>query len=189
MGEPVSAQGLTKKSPDDGEAIKQLARRAANGERQAFAQLVTSQYEFIYACAFKWCGNSDDAQDVAQDICVKLARIIKSYDGRSAFSSWLYRVVINCVHDMGRAKTRQKKNSGNLSEISLAHVPPDQEQNALVNELWVAVRELPERQRDAMLLVYGEEKTHAQSARIMNCKEATVSGHIHAAKKTLKNLL
>ncbi|HHS82056.1 MAG TPA: RNA polymerase subunit sigma-70, partial [Devosia sp.] len=48
---------------------------------------------------------------------------------------------------------------------------------------------LPDRQRDAMLLVYGEGKSHAEAAAIMECREVTVSGHIHAAKKKLKKLL
>ncbi len=176
-------------SSSAGEVMKELARRAADGDRGAFGELVAHQYDFIFATAFKWCGNHEDAQDLAQDICVKLARIIKSYDGRAAFSTWLYRVVINAVHDMQRKRMRQRKGANDLKEITPAQAAPDQEQSALRNELWAAVRALPERQRDAMLLVYGEEKTHAECALIMDCREATVSGHVHAAKKNLKKLL
>ncbi len=172
-----------------GEAMKALARRAADGDRAAFSELVASQYNFIFATAFKWCGDREDAQDVAQDVCIKLARIIASYDGRAAFSTWLYRVVINAVRDMQRAAMRQNKRYDQLREISTSQSIPDQEQSTLTGELWAAIRALPERQRDAMLLVYGEEKTHAQSAEIMKCREATISGHIHTAKKTLKKLL
>lgn len=170
-------------------AMKVLAQKAADGDRVAFGELIGAQYDFIFATAFKWSGNRDDAEDLAQDICVKLARIIKSYDGRAAFSTWLYRVVINAVHDLERFRMRQRKKASELKEIALMEILPDQEQSALQNELWAAVRALPDRQRDAMLLVYGEEKTHAECAIIMECKEATVSGHIHVAKKTLKKLL
>ena len=51
------------------------------------------------------------------------------------------------------------------------------------------MRELPEQQRDAVLLVYAEEMSHAEAGEIMGCKEATVSWHIHEAKKTLRGLL
>ncbi len=189
MVELVSAANIKENTQSHSEAIKQLALRAADGDRQAFGELVASQYDFIFATAFKWCGNKEDAQDLTQDICVKLARIIKSYDARAAFSTWLYRVVINSVHDMGRSRIRQQKRVEQLKEITISQTLPDQEQSALQNELWVAIRTLPERQRNAMLLVYGEEKTHAQSAQIMNCAETTISGHIFEAKKTLRKLL
>ena len=49
--------------------------------------------------------------------------------------------------------------------------------------------ELPEKQREAIMLVYAEDMNHADAAEIMGCKEATVSWHIHEAKKTLRGLL
>lgn len=169
--------------------MKTLARKAAGGDRVAFGELIGAQYDFIFVVAFKWSGNREDAEDIAQDVCVKLTRILKSYDGRAAFSTWLYRVVINAVHDMQRFRMRQNRNARELKETAMAEMEPTQEQSALTGELWAAVRALPDQQRDAMLLVYGEEKNHRQAAQIMNCKEATVSWHIHAAKKTLKKLL
>ncbi|HHB83432.1 MAG TPA: sigma-70 family RNA polymerase sigma factor [Devosia sp.] len=176
-------------SSSKGEDMKALARAAIDGDRAAFGALIEAQYDFVFATAFKWCGNREDAEDVTQDVCVKLARILKTYDGRAAFSTWLYRVVINAVHDLQRFRMRQAKQARDLKETAMAQIAPDQEQSALTSELWAAVRALPDRQRDAMLLVYGEEKTHAQVAEIMECRESTVSFHIHAAKKTLKKLL
>ncbi len=169
--------------------MRTLAHKAAKGDRVAFGELIGAQYDFIFAIAFKWSGNREDAEDIAQDVCVKLARILTSYDGRAAFSTWLYRVVINAVHDMQRFRMRQNRNARELKETAMAQMEPTQEQSALTGELWAAVRALPDQQRDAMLLVYGEEKNHAEAAQIMGCKEATVSWHIHAAKKTLKKLL
>ena len=55
--------------------------------------------------------------------------------------------------------------------------------------LWLAVRSLPDKQRDAVLLVYGEDMNHAQAAQVMDCAESTVSYHLHAARKRLKQLL
>jgi RNA polymerase sigma factor (sigma-70 family) len=51
------------------------------------------------------------------------------------------------------------------------------------------VRRLPEKQRDAVLLVYAEELSHAEAAEIMGIKEATVSSHVHEARKTLRGFL
>lgn len=61
--------------------------------------------------------------------------------------------------------------------------PPEQEDATAANELWEAVRALPNQQRDAVLLVYAEEKSHAEAGVIMGCKEATVSWHIPRSEK------
>ncbi len=188
---PASAQTL--KTPPDAasgpEADAELARRAAQGDRAAFAQLLADNYDFMFRTAYKWCGSREDAEDICQDVCIKLARNVKSYDGRARFSTWLYRVVLNAVRDMQRRKTRHNRRVGEFKNTVSHALEPDQESQTLHGELWSAIRRLPERQRDAMLLVYAEDKPHAEAARIMKCREATVSGHIHAAKKTLKKLL
>ncbi len=166
-----------------------LAEQAAGGDRAAFETLISEHYDFIFRVAYKWSGSREDAEDIAQDVVVKLVRIIGSFDGRAAFTSWLYRVVLNATRDMQRKRARRNRQNAELEETGADHSPPDQEQNTLTCELWTAVRQLPERQRDAMLLVYAEDKSHAEAAQIMECREATVSGHVHAAKKTLKKLL
>jgi RNA polymerase sigma-70 factor (ECF subfamily) len=56
-------------------------------------------------------------------------------------------------------------------------------------DLWTAVRSLPDQQRDAVLLVYGEDMSHAEAATVMGCSEKTVSWHVHEARKRLKILL
>ena len=58
-----------------------------------------------------------------------------------------------------------------------------------VEALWAAVRMLPDKQRDAVLLVYGEGLNHAAAAEVMAISETTVSWHIHEAKKRLKTLM
>ena len=189
MPEALRAQHESGSRSPPGEQMKALALKAATGDRVAFGELIGAQYDFIFATAFKWSGNREDAEDVAQDVCVKLARVLKTYDGRAAFSTWLYRVVINAVHDLQRFRMRQNRNARELKETAMAEMEPTQEQSALTGELWAAVRALPDKQRDAMLLVYGEDKSHGEAAQIMSCKESTVSWHIHGAKKTLKKLL
>jgi len=166
-----------------------LVLRANNGDRAAFAELVGRHYDFIYRTACKWLGRRQDAEDIAQEVCVKLAAAIKSFDGRSAFTSWLYRVTMNAVRDSQRANTRRGRYHDRLAEVHPEDSPPEQEEATTSNELWAAVRSLPNQQRDAVLLVYAEEMSHAQAGEIMGCKEATVSWHIHEAKKTLRGLL
>ena len=170
-------------------ADEALVARANGGDRMAFAELVERHYDFIFRTACKWSGKRQDAEDIAQEVCAKLAPALKSFDGRSAFSSWLYRVTLNAVRDMQRAGSRRGRNIQRFSEVHPEDAPPEQEEAATAKELWAAVRALPEKQRDAVLLVYAEELNHAQAGEIMGCRETTVSWHIHEAKKTLRGLL
>ncbi len=166
-----------------------LIARAVGGDRHAFGRLVERHYDFIFRTACKWSGKVSDAEDIAQDVCVKLASILKSFDGRSAFTSWLYRVTLNAVRDMQRARSRRGRNVDRYAEVAPDEYLPEQEDSAAAKELWTAVRKLPEQQRDAVLLIYAEGMSHAEAGVIMGCKEATVSWHVHEAKKTLRGLL
>jgi len=183
--------GLTAASPIEAtQAVtRALVVRAQNGDAQAFAELIEDHYDLIHRTAWKWCGNRDDAEDIAQDVCVKLGRAIAGFDGRSAFSSWVYRITLNAVRDMQRAGKRRGKYADAYAEIAPEDQPAEQEEAATSRQLWAAVRALPEKQRDAVLLVYAEELSHAAAAEIMGIREATVSFHVHEARKTLRGLL
>jgi RNA polymerase sigma-70 factor, ECF subfamily len=166
-----------------------LIARARSGDRAAFSRLVEDNYDFIFRTACKWSGKRSDAEDIAQEVCIKLAAALKTFDGRSAFTSWLYRVTLNAVRDHQRANARRGRNIDALTHVSDESADPDQEAATTMRELWAAVVELPDQQRDAVLLVYAEEMSHAEAAEIMDVKEGTVSFHIHEAKKTLRGLL
>jgi len=166
-----------------------LVERARAGDRQAFGQLVEDHYDFIFRTACKWTGKRSDAEDIAQEVCIKLATAIQSFDGRSAFTSWLYRVTINMVRDMQRSGVRRDRNVDAFSLVHPEDDPGGQEEAATAHEIWTRVGALPDKQREAIMLVYAEDMNHAEAAQIMGCKEATVSWHIHEAKKTLRGLL
>ena len=125
----------------------------------------------------------------AQEVCIKLATAIQSFDGRSAFTSWLYRVTINMVRDMQRSTTRKAKTVDAFTLVHPEDDPGGQEEATTAHEIWERVNALPDKQREAIMLVYAEDMNHAEAAEIMGCKEATVSWHIHEAKKTLRGLL
>jgi RNA polymerase sigma-70 factor (ECF subfamily) len=166
-----------------------LITLAQAGDRRAFGTLVERHYELIFRTAYKWSGSRADAEDIAQEVCVKLATALPGFDGRSAFATWLYRVTLNAVRDVQRAKARQGRNAAALTLVTPEQHAAEQEAATAANELWAAVRRLPEKQRDAVLLVYAEDLSHAAAATIMGCKEATVSWHVFEAKRALKGLL
>ena len=154
-----------------------------------FDAVYREHFAFVWRTARYLGVPRGELEDVAQDVCVKLASILRSFDGRSAFTSWLYRVTLNAVRDMQRARSRRGRNADRYAEVAPDEYLPDQEDSAAAKELWNAVRRLPDQQRDAVLLIYAEGMSHAEAGVIMGCKEATVSWHVHEAKKTLRGLL
>ena len=183
--------GLTAAPPPDLSAAltQALVVRARNGDAEAFSELIEDHYDRIYRTTLRWCGHRDDAEDIAQEVCVKIGQAISGFDGRSAFSSWIYRITINAVRDWQRAGSRRGRYTDAYAEVSPVEQAAEQEDAATNRQLWAAVRTLPEKQRDAVLLVYAEELSHAEAADIMGIKEATVSFHVHEARKTLRGLL
>jgi RNA polymerase sigma-70 factor (ECF subfamily) len=166
-----------------------LIERVKAGDTRAFEQLISEHYRFIYKTAFRWLGHKSDAEDVTQSVCIRLADAIMRFDGRSKFTSWLYSVTLNAVRDLQRGHQRQSKHIQAVSFVAREEIEANQEDQLRVDDIWRIVRQLPEKQRDAVLLVFGEQLSQAEAAVIMGCKEVTVSWHIHNARKSLKDLL
>ena len=165
-----------------------LIERARGGDGEAFSRLVERYYSTIFRIAYKWCGDRADAEDITQDVCVKLGHAIRGFKGTSAFSSWLYRVTLNAARDFQRARERRTRNVAAMALVAETEYAPDRETEMTRDQLWAMVRQLPDKQRDAVLLIFGEDLTHKQAADVMECAESTVSWHIHEAKKRLKDL-
>lgn len=157
--------------------------------------LVERHYDRIYRMAWRWSGARDRAEDIAQDVCVKLASAVRGYRGDAAFTTWLHRIAYTTMVDQARSNQRispvdpseivrliDDRGSSDCAETAITDAES-------TRALWSAVRALPPQQRDAVLLIYGEDMSHAQAALVMVCSEKTVSWHVHEAKKKLKAIL
>jgi RNA polymerase sigma-70 factor (ECF subfamily) len=167
----------------------ELIGLAQKGDAAAFGRLVERHYDFVYRVAWRWSGRKADAEDIAQEVCARLGRAIRTYRGGGAFTTWLYAMTMNAARDQMRKTAREtaKAEAFGLHELVECSGEPNVDDQA--EKLWEAVRKLPDKQRDAVLLVYGEGLSHAAAADAMACAEATVSWHIHEAKKRLKALM
>jgi RNA polymerase sigma-70 factor (ECF subfamily) len=166
-----------------------LIGRAKGGDRGAFGTLLERHYDFVYRAAYRWCGKKADAEDIAQEVCVRLGKAIRDYRGGGAFTTWLYAVTMNAARDMMRKRARETVKSEAYGVHALIAGEAAAEADDPAEALWAAVRKLSDKQRDAVLLVYGEGLSHAAAAEAMAISEATVSWHIHEAKKRLKTLM
>lgn len=181
----MTAMMLDEIEPSDVDLIGQ----AQSGDRTAFGALVERHYGFVYRVAYRWCGRKADAEDIAQEVCARLGRAIRDYRGGGAFTTWLYALTLNAARDMMRKVARETAKADAFAVHALVAGEAAPEPDDQADQLWAAVRKLPDKQRDAILLVYGEGISHAAAADAMACAEATVSWHVHEAKKRLKVLM
>lgn len=166
---------------------RDLVMKAASGCETAFAALLEHHYDDIYRMAWRWLGSRADAEDAAQEVCVRLAGAIRTYRGEAEFCTWLYRVTYSVVVDQMRVRERSSRfDAAEVAVLLEAPAVPSPEVENLDRELWDEVRSLPNQQRDAVFLVYAEDLTHGEAAAIMGCSEKTVSWHLYAARKRLR---
>lgn len=165
----------------------ELIQKASHGDRLAFGQLVEMHYDFIHAVAWKWTRNRADADDIAQDVCVRLANAIGSFRGDGRFRTWLYALVLNSVRDLSRKSQREQRNMAEW--MADPSVQSDAGEVDDMQEIWAAVQGLSPKQRDSIMLVYGEGLDHGEAADVLGCSERTVSWHLHEARKRLKTIL
>ncbi|GAB4343028.1 MAG: RNA polymerase sigma factor [Desulfobulbaceae bacterium] len=169
----------------------ELIAKAREGDSRSFAILVERHYSTVYRYAFRWCGSREDAEDVTQEVFLKLPRALYRFDNRAKFTTWLYRVVRNCAADHNR-KTRawlDRRVDDPPGDNSPASPDPGPEGEAIAGSIRRAVEELPPTLREAMLLVFGEGMSHREAARVIGCAETTVSWRIFKAKRRLRKVL
>lgn len=160
-----------------------VIRAAQAGDRKAFEHLLEARYDSIYRFALKWCGNESDAEDIAQLACIKLAKGIKQFDHRAQFSTWLYRLVINCAQDWQRQQKRHQGGEQMNDELQV-HTGMGEIVIYLTQVLaWIA--HLGAEFKETVVLVFGEGLSHAEAAKVLQVKESTVSWRIHKVRKAL----
>lgn len=165
-----------------------LIRRAQNGDARAFEELLGVYYGTLYKFAFKWCGNREDAEDVTQQACLKLARSIDQFRFDAAFTSWLYRLVINCAKDWSKQQQRHA-HPEDIEQCPPVVSESDSAENRLLAwQVLVKLDSFPDGIKETILLVHAEGLTHGEAAKVLGVKESTVSWRLHEARKTL-NLL
>jgi RNA polymerase sigma-70 factor (ECF subfamily) len=142
-----------------------------------------------YRMCLSLLGDAERARDATQETALRFLKQIAGYRGQSTLSTWSMGIVINVVREMRRAGGRTVSDDGQLADSRPAKGDvPDQaasarEQREVVRSL---LTELPDRQREAVLLRFFEELSVEETAAAMNCAQGTVKATIHQALRTLK---
>jgi RNA polymerase sigma factor (sigma-70 family) len=157
-----------------------LIQQAQGGDASSFAELVDLHYDTIYRFAWKWCGHRTDAEDIAQQACIKLAQSLKQFRFQAAFSSWLYRLVVSCAQDWQRAQHRHVHDD--LTDDAPA--PESRTEDSIhVAQVLSQLDGIGEGMRETALLVHAEGMSHAEAGEILGVSESTISWRIHTMRK------
>ncbi len=163
-----------------------LAKAAQTGDRAAFAALLTRHYDRVFRLAFRLTGARDRAEDLTQDLCLKLPGKLASYRGGSKFTTWLYRVTVNAAHDARRrAETRAKAAEG-WGDWEVNRRAADADRKDALDWLAEAMGALPLDLRDTLALTLDEDMTQAEAADVLGISEGTVAWRLSEVKKRLR---
>lgn len=170
--------------------LTQQIERCQAGDSDAFAELLGQYYESIFAMAFRWCGDRSNAQDITQNVCMKLAHALPKFRFEASFTSWLYQITINCAKDFYKSprqhNTREQHDPA-LDEHQAGS--PSQERALYTKQLLMSINQLPNDLQDALILVFVTGLSHRQAAKKLNLKESTISWRVHEARKQLRELI
>lgn len=165
-----------------------LVKLAAQGNGEAFRDLLRRHYDSIYRIAFRVLGSREDAEDLAQDVCANLPKKLKSYAGRAKFTTWLHQITINAARDLIRRKQAQRRKVDSWGEVETLRRDEAAQTQVELDWLSHAMTAMSDDLRETVALVLGEEMTHADAGEILGISEGTVSWRMSEVKKTLRDM-
>jgi RNA polymerase sigma-70 factor (ECF subfamily) len=158
-----------------------LIRRAQAGDPTAFGDLLDLYYDTIFRFAWKWCRHRANAEDIAQQACLKLAGSLAQFRFQAAFTSWLYRLVISCAQDWQRSQGRHDHDD--LADTESPQVEAHGEDQIYLLQVLAELEELGEGMKETALLVHGEGMSHAEAGTVLGVSESTISWRLHVIRR------
>lgn len=125
------------------------------GDENAFTELVDRHRDAVVNLTYRYLGNRTDAEDLAQEVFLKIYRARDRYEPAAKFTTWLYRVAANaCLNEVRDRRRRPTHSAGDLEDAAGGGASPveEAERSELREQVRAALAELPERQRMALLL-------------------------------------
>lgn len=165
------------------EAIIQLVQ--AGQAQEAFERLVPAYRRRVFGLAFSILRDRAAAEDLAQEVFVKLWQALPRYDGRAQLSTWIYAITRNAAISALRARRREVSLSDPAVMEEAEGVAASGDATADDAALRRRIEALPERQRMAVTLYYLDERPVEEVAEMMGLPANTVKTHLHRARASL----
>jgi len=179
--------------PRFGRAIAAPLAGARRGDAAAFAELVRAIRPLVFRWACVDSGDPDDAEDITQEVLVRVYRGLHTYHEGSSFTTWLYQIARNVGLDRKRKRARRRR-LWEAVRPSSREVADDGPEEAFVRGefgsiVQTFVRELPQRQRQALDLVDLQGHSPTEAAEMLGMDAGTVRTHLHRARRRLRTLI
>jgi RNA polymerase sigma-70 factor (ECF subfamily) len=178
-------------------AESELVSRAAGGDSAAFQALVERHRSRVYRVAYQFAGNHADAEDIAQEVFIKVYRSLDRFRQDAQLTSWLYRIVMNACIDHRRrqhpASTAPFGDEAEFKMLNTAEETPGPEDRAYAGELGqvleAEVGRLPQGQRIVFIMRHHQGLKLCEIADALGLAEGTVKRQLHAAIHRLRGAL
>ena len=168
-----------------------LLRRAQEGDAGAFNQLLRTYLPSVRRFAYTFASDWAEADDLAQDAMLRVFRSIHSFRGDCAFSTWVFRIVRNTYIDRTRTRWfRMRKTSRPVDDLNMAADPTETPEAMTIKEaerlaLWRAIKTLPAKHSNVIVLVDIEGLDYAEVATIEGVPVGTVRSRLSRGRALL----
>lgn len=174
-----------------------LIARAAGGDPSAFQAIVEKHRSMVYRVAYQFAGNHHDAEDIAQEVFIKVYRSLARFRQESQLTSWMYRIVMNaCIDHRRRHFPAGAAPFGEEAEQKMLNTPedtPGPEERAYGGELGAVleteIARLPPGQRIVFVMRHHQGLKLTEIAEGLGLAEGTVKRQLHAAVHRLRQAL
>ena len=169
-----------------------IVSQIVSGQKDLFRLLVRQHEKAVYGMGMSFFRNSDDASDFAQEVFLKAYRSLSSFEGRSRFSTWLYKIAYNtAINEVNRRKEYHSLAEEKADRLSN---PGDTPERIAIKEaareaVQAAVKDLPERFRVCVDLYFHYDRSHQEIEAITGYPVNTIKSHVFRAKKMLREKL
>ena len=188
---------------EERDADRALVEECRSGDSSAFETLVSRYKDRVYNVAYRFLGNHEDAQDVAQEVFVRAYRGLEDFKGNSKVYTWLYSITGNLARNKLRDSKRKGRNKGMSLEDLERRAPGAAQQLTSTDEtpenaatrheteeaLQVCLEELPEHYRIVFVLRTFEQLSYEEIADAVGCPKGTVKSRLNHARKILHESL
>jgi len=169
-----------------------IVSQIVSGQKDLFRLLVRQHEKAVYGMGLSFFRNSDDASDFTQEVFLKAYRNLSGFEGRSRFSTWLYKIAYNtALNEVNRRKEYHSLAEEDTDKLINYGETPEQItlRNTAKEAVRAAVGELPERFRICIDLFFFYGRSYQEIEAITGIPVNTVKSHVFRAKIILKEKL
>ncbi len=161
------------------------------GDAAAWEQLVQAHQQPVFRLAYLLLGDSDDAEDVAQETFLRAYHALSSFDSTRPLRPWLMRIATNLCHNWRRSVGRYLSVLQNVfnSEPPPGSITQQAEQNLEAEALWKAVRKLRTEDQKVIYLRYFLACSESETADVLGVAQGTVKSRSHRALERLRAVM